>query len=315
LRDSAARLDQARSVKGMRLRVSPNGRHLVDERGVPFLYLGDTVWTLFKRLSRSEVEEYLENRVAKGLPVVQAYVLRGLEVPNLDGDLTLVDRHPTRPNDAFFRNVDHIVNRANLAGLVMGLVVCWGEHVQQTLTDEQVLNPSNAFVFGEYLGSALPRERRHLVPRDRSGARGGAGRLGRAGEGPEGGQRRSPFGLVPRGPGDWATPSSSYWFHQEDWLDFNVIQSGHGWGIPNYEFVAHDYNLQPPKPTIDMESRYENHPNVRSGTGKVMDAHQAREAGYWAVLAGAAGHGYGCNDTWQLYDPERRYEVEEYAHP
>jgi hypothetical protein len=36
-----------------------------------------------------------------------------------------------------------------------------------------------------------------------------------------------------------------------------------------------------------------------------MDAHQEREAAYWAVFAGAAGHGYGCNDMWQLYDPER----------
>ena len=24
--------------------------------------------------------------------------------------------------------------------------------------------------------------------------------------------------------------SSSNWFHQADWLDFNSIQSGHGWG-------------------------------------------------------------------------------------
>ncbi len=36
-----------------------------------------------------------------------------------------------------------------------------------------------------------------------------------------------------------------------------------------------------------------------------MDAHQQREAAYWAMLAGAGGHGYGCNDMWQLYNPER----------
>lgn len=33
------------------------------------------------------------------------------------------------------------------------------------------------------------------------------------------------------------------------------------------------------------------------------------------MLAGAAGHGYGCNDMWQLYDPQRHYTVEDYAYP
>jgi hypothetical protein len=29
-----------RSVKGLRLKVSPNGRHFVDQEGKPFFYLG-----------------------------------------------------------------------------------------------------------------------------------------------------------------------------------------------------------------------------------------------------------------------------------
>jgi hypothetical protein len=58
------------------------------------------------------------------------------------------------------------------------------------------------------------------------------------------------------------------------------------------------------KPTIDMEARYENHPDGADTTRRI-DAHQGREAAYWAMLAGAAGHGYGCNDIWQFYDPER----------
>jgi len=28
-------------------------------------------------------------------------------------------------------------------------------------------------------------------------------------------------------------------------------------------------------------------------------------AAWWAMLAGAAGHTYGCNDVWQFYDPKR----------
>ena len=40
----------APSVKGLRLKVSPNGRYFVDQDGKPFFYLADTCWLLFQRL-------------------------------------------------------------------------------------------------------------------------------------------------------------------------------------------------------------------------------------------------------------------------
>jgi hypothetical protein len=46
-----------------------------------------------------------------------------------------------------------------------------------------------------------------------------------------------------------------------------------------------------------------------------MDAHQAREAAYWAVLAGASGHGYGCNDIWQMHDPTKVDSTLDYSFP
>src|SRR5262245_49923285 len=118
----------SRSVKGLRLKVSPNGRHFVDQEGKPFFYLGDTCWLLFQRLNKEEVEEYLKDRAGKGFTVIQAYVLRGLGKKHPDGNSSLpgatplLDRDPARPNEEFFKNVDHVVNRANELGLVMGLV-------------------------------------------------------------------------------------------------------------------------------------------------------------------------------------------------
>src|SRR3954454_19331253 len=95
----------APSVKGMRLKVSPNGRYFVDQNGKPFFYLGDTCWLLFQRLDRGEVDEYLKDRAAKGFTVIQAYVLRGLgdgknsdsnAGRNGEGATALIDRDPTR---------------------------------------------------------------------------------------------------------------------------------------------------------------------------------------------------------------------------
>ena len=87
-----------------------------------------------------------------------------------------------------------------------------------------------------------------------------------------------------------------------DWLDFNTIQSSFQWGTPCYEYVTHDYLMQPPKPTIDMEFRYENHVPPFNGKQPRINAHQIREAGYWNMLAGAAGLGYGAQDIWQFFE-------------
>jgi hypothetical protein len=294
-----------RPVKGMKLKVSPNARYLVNQDDKPFLYLGDTAWTLFKRLKREEADEYLQNRQAKGFTVIQAYLLRGLEWPNAYGDLTLLDRDPTKFNEAFFKNVDYVVNRANELGLVMGIVVTYGEHVRATRTTEQVFNPTNAFAFGKLLAARYKDNAViWLLGGDRPAAQDEAVWTAMAKglkEGCQGTQLVSYHGSGPRpGVTDY---SSSFWFHDADWLDFNMIQSGHRWGTLNYEFITHDYNLNPVKPTIDMEARYENHPDVGT-TGQRMDAHQEREAAYWNMLAGAAGHGYGNNNIWQFWDPD-----------
>jgi hypothetical protein len=93
--------------------------------------------------------------------------------------------------------------------------------------------------------------------------------------------------------------SSSTWFHKDEWLDFNSIQSGHGWAAETYRFIARDYGLSPAKPTVDMEPPYENHP-TGPRTPRI-DPHQVRQGAYWAMLAGAAGHGYGALDLFHLY--------------
>ncbi len=294
------------SVKDLKLEVSANGRYLEGKGGKPFFYLGDTAWTLFKRLTREEADEYLRNRASKGFTVIQAYVLRGLNVRNVYGDLTVIDRDPARFNEAFFKNVDWIVNRANELGLVMSMVVSYGEHVNGK--NEKVFDAANAYTYGKLLatryrsnaviwllgGDRNPQQEVDVWSAMARGLKEGSG----------GTQLVSYHGPGPRMADDGPTGySSSFWFHDKDWLNFNMIQSGHRWAVKNYNFISHDYEMKPVKPTIDMEARYENHPD--GPNPRRMDAHQEREAAYWAMLAGAAGHGYGCNDIWQFYNPGR----------
>jgi Protein of unknown function (DUF4038)/Putative collagen-binding domain of a collagenase len=287
------------SVKGLKLKISPNGRYFVDQDVKPFFYLGDTAWLIFQRLNHEEVDEYLKDRAGKGFTVIQAYVLRGLGTRHPDGEISLagatplVDRDPSRPNEAFFRNVDYVINKANELGLVMGLVVTKSWHVNKHA--EQVFDVKNAYTFAKFLGErykdnaviwyiggdSVPGNDRDVWLAMAKGLKEGTG----------GKQLVSYHGS--------GHTSSSTWFHNEDWLDFDSIQSGHGWAAETYGYVSRDHELSPPKPTVDMEPSYENHP-TGANTPRI-DSHQVRKGAYWAMLAGAAGHGYGALDLFHLY--------------
>jgi len=301
------------SVKGLRLKVSSNGRYFVDQSGKPFFYLADTCWLLFQRLNHQEVDEYLRDRAAKGFTVIQAYVIRGLGERHPDGNRSLlgespfVDRDPTQPNEAFFKNVDHVVNRANQLGLALGLVTSKSWHVNKT--SEQVFNKKNAYTFGKFLGEryknnaviwypggdSVPGQDDAVWVAMAQGVRNGSG----------GTQLISYHGS--------GQTSSSTWYHRAEWLDFNTIQSGHHFGSDSYAFVSKDYALSPPKPTVDMEPAYENHP---TGAGKPrVDAHKVRTQAYSAMLAGAAGHSYGSLDLfWFFKDGDAPFPKQGFQH-
>jgi hypothetical protein len=295
------------------LHVSADGRHLVQADGRTFFYLADTAWSLFHRLTREEADAYLRNRAAKGFTVVQAVALSeldGLRTPNAYGERPLTENDPRRPNEAYFAHVDRIVDRANELGLTVALLPTWGDkwHSRQNepgpkvFTDAATARDFARFVGRRYGSRAvifvLGGDRNIETPEDLAMARAFA----------EGLKETAPRALVtyhPRGPG-----RSSDALHREPWLDFDMIQSSHtGRGSDNGGNVEHDRALEPPKPTLDGEPRYEAmivdfymrgaNPAVR------FDDSDVRMAAYRALLAGAAGHTYGNNNVWQMWAPGR----------
>ena len=55
--------------------------------------------------------------------------------------------------------------------------------------------------------------------------------------------------------------SSSTWFHDEPWLDFNMRQNGHAVEFTGrYDQTRVDYDRTPIKPVLDGEPVYEDHP-------------------------------------------------------
>ena len=75
--------------------------------------------------------------------------------------------------------------------------------------------------------------------------------------------------------------SSAQWFHNDAWLDFNMIQSGHGYDHPNYERIAADYSRKPVKPCMDAEPGYEDHPAEFNAKNGYLDDYETRKHAYW----------------------------------
>jgi len=293
------------------LRVSQKGRFLEYDDGSPFFYLGDTAWELFHRLNREEADTYLANRDKKGFTVIQAVVLAqisGLDEPNPYGALPLKNKDPRKPNEAYFQHVDYIVRQAEKLGLVIGMLPTWGKYWSMNNPKQVIFNEENARAYGKFLGERYKNNSiiwilggDHNIHTESESKIIEAMAFGlRAGDG---GKHLITF--HPRGPG-----LSSDYFHDAEWLDFNMFQSSHAaHDHDNGLFAEHDYALNPPKPTLDGEPRYETVPAgfYFAGTNPQdrFDDYDCRQAAYWSLLAGACGHTYGHNSIWQMWAPGR----------
>ncbi len=309
-----------------KLKVSDDKRFLVTAGGQPFFYLADTAWELLHRLDRKQAAEYLDKRAAQRYTAIQAVALAeldGVTDPNPYGDLPLIDKDPTRPavtpgtdpNDAqaydYWDHVEYIVDQANARGLYIALLPSWGRWVNNTgKNDESLLTPAKAQTYGEFLGRRFggkgiiwvlggDRTATGFEATWRALARGiAAGAAGRED------YEAVLMSFHPRG-----GETSSTWFHDDAWLDFNMHQTGHGLAEKTMSWarISKDYERSPVKPVIDGEPLYEDHPLAFRARdyGYSFDAH-VRQRAWWAVFSGACGHTYGNHSVWQMYAPGRR---------
>jgi hypothetical protein len=78
------------------LKVSKNKRYLVTEDNDPFFWLGGTAWELIHRLTKEEIDIYLQDRAKKGFTVIQTVILTeldGLNTPNIYGNKPLINNY------------------------------------------------------------------------------------------------------------------------------------------------------------------------------------------------------------------------------
>jgi hypothetical protein len=293
-----------------KLKVSENKRFLVFEDGTPFFYLADTGWELFHRLNKLETEKYLENRRAKGFTVIQAVALAeldGLNTPNAEGNRPLIDNNPLNPDEAYFAHVDWVIKKAEEKGIFIGLLPTWGDKVdkQRGGAGPVIFNKENAFRYGQWIGNRYKNFRNIIWINggDRDGGGDNRPIWEAIGEGVKSVDKNHLMTFHPRG-----ERSSSDWFQESNWLDFNMCQTGHGQrSYAIYKrIIVRDYNLLHVKPCFDGEPRYEDHPVGWNPEvlGWFNEA-DIRQAMYWNLFSGGFGHTYGCHPIWQMLAPGR----------
>ena len=300
------------------LQLSENNRFFEDSEGNPFFWLGDTGWLLFTKLSREEAETYLQDRADKGFNVIQAMVLHTLSACNFYGDSALVGRNTAMPVQTegnlisdpeqydYWDHVDFVVDLASQKGLHMALVPVWGSNVKGGHVSMEQAEAYASFLAGRY------GNRDNIIWLNGGDTPGDnatetwklIGNTLRA---------QDPKHLItfhPRG-----RMQSSWWFHEEPWLDFNMFQSGHRrydqddtelcYGEDNWRYAADDYSKTPVKPTLDGEPSYEGIPQgLHDTTEPYWTDKDVRRYAYWSVFAGCAGFTYGHNAIMQFYKPE-----------
>lgn len=264
------------------IRVSPNGRYFVDENGQPSFWLGDTQWQLFRDFTVEDAAAVLQRRMAQGFSAIQIMITGEGDGtrPNLEGEAPWVGDDPARPNEAYFRNADRVVEAARPTGLVLVLGV-------YHKTQREQIPVEKARRYARWISERY-RDAPHVIWAMYPEAKGEyVPVLRELAAGLEEGDAGAHLITVHPDP----SPASSSFIHEEEWLDFNMIQTWHDLPL-NVPMVRDDYARSPVKPTVMAEGGYEAAEHTRLWTP--LDV---RRQAWWSYLCGGH-HSYGHHGNW-----------------
>lgn len=295
------------------LNVSEDKKYLKTADGKPFFWLGDTAWLLFSKLTKEETITYLNDRNAKGYNVIQVMVLHSMEAKNAYGKTALINGNAGSPiieEDGYWSHIDFVINEAKKRGMYVALVPVWGSNVKaKKVTVEE------AKKYGVFLSDRYGKYS-NVIWLNGGDQKGNVGKeiwetLG------ETLRKNTANQLITYHP--YGRHSSADWFHDANWLDFNMFQSGHKtyaqdtvktdlhrFGEDNWRFVLNAKSKQPLKPILDGEPSYEGIPHgLHDTTQTYFTANDVRRYAWWSVFEGSFGHTYGHSAIMQFYSKKK----------
>lgn len=284
------------------LAVAKDGIHFEDAAGTPFLWMGDTSWPLLSSYPEAEAKDYITTRAEQGFNVIQSVFTWAMQTDeengqhleyedlrpdaNEHGDAPWTD-DPSKLNDAYFDYCDMLFEHAEQQGVSLLVIGIWGNYV----VEQGIIDAKVAYDIGLYLGTRF-KDRKNLLWMN------GGDRLPTGYEdiwnayakGVRDGGAKQLMTYHPTG-----AFTSSYFWHDADWLDFNFIQSWGSW-TRIYNLVTADLVRQPHKPCVLGEGAYEDGPEYPTGP---ITPNLVRRQAAFAWFAGG-GSTYGQNQSWRM---------------
>jgi len=300
------------------LKISGNKRFFVTGNNKPFFWLGDTGWLLFIKCKKEDALKYLDDRKQKGFNVIQVMLIHDVKLAvNAYGDSSIHNGDVSKPvtvdeniigdlKYTYWDHVDFIINEAAKRGIYMALVPVWGGNIKH-------VNEIQAKTYATFLANRY-KNKTNIIWLNGGDIKGtdGLKQWNVIGNTIRAIDKNHLITFHPRG-----RNSSSAWFHNEPWLDFNMFQSGHRsyaqdtssnetlhYGEDSWRYVNDDYKLKPVKPTFDGEPSYEDIPyGLHESNQPYWKDYEIRRYAYWSVFAGGCGFTYGHNSVMQFYTP------------
>lgn len=277
------------------LKVSGDGRYLVDARVKPFFINGDTPWLLFTQISEDDAETYLATRAAQGYNTVLAELIeRGFSdnrPSNFYSEAPFTGANFTTPNSSYFARCDRIIASAARKGMLVMLSPLYiGFDAGSEGWGQQILAASTADIesWGTFLGNRY-KDTTNVMwviggDEDPTAQTGMVAKC-------------DAFVAAIQATGD----THPVTFHSQSaqsarsvisssWLNVNNVYRT----STNVPAAANtEYDRSPFMPSFLIESWYE---NEHSTTDLLL-----RSQAYWAVLSGATlGHLFGSCPTWHF---------------
>jgi len=285
------------------LRVAQDGRYLEDGKGLPFLIVGDSAWSLIGDASIPDAELYLQTRKQQGFNTVLVSLIEhrfSRKAPaNFYDEKPFIGAAFEQPNEAYFDRAEAFIKAAASRNLLVLLCPAYSgaRGGPEGWYQEMVAaGPEKLRAYGRYVGQRLAKypniiwvQGGDYDPPDRQLVMAVA--MGIAETDP------SALQTVHGNPD---TVTSDFW-RDASWLDIDSVYT--------YSNVAAAvmarYRSGPRRPFFLIESAYEGENDVKE--------RQVRLNAYGALLSGASGQLFGNNPVWHfsaagLYDAKDSWQ-------
>jgi hypothetical protein len=280
------------------LKPAEGGRFLVDQKGEPFLVVGDSAWSLIVQPREADVDRYLEDRAKRGFNSVIVNLIEhkfctappktraGLAPFEKEGDFST-------PNPDYFAFAHKVVKKANDRGIVVWLCPSYlgsGGGDEGFFREMKAGGRAKLRVYGRFVGERfkdLPNVV-WVMGGDFTPAEADQWTVTEVAEGIREVDSTHPM----TGHGSPSSASAVGAFGERGWLGVNAVYS---YEKSLFKPLLAEYRRRPARPFVLLEAIYEGEHDSKP--------EQIRRQAYWAMLSGACGQFQGNNPIWHLDGP------------